>query len=232
VRRLIGLVVVLLALALGADRLGVLYAEHRVEAALQNAEGLPSDTDVTIHGFPFLTQVLRGKYDDIEVTVKPLQARGSVKVTRIHVHLRGAHVSLSDTVNSDVRSVPVDRVDGSVLISYADLARAAGNAVTLSFAGAGAVRVTGGVSVAGTRVDASGVGRVRFANNRIIFTVDGVTVDGRPAPAAVTGAVRQSLGFSVRLPSVPFHIELGSVRATADGLVVSASARRITLGVG
>jgi hypothetical protein len=218
-------------LFVGFDRLAVLYAEHRVEAAIQSAEALPADTNVKIHGFPFLTQMLREKYDDIEVIITPVLPRSGLHLTRIHVHLRGAHVSLADTINSDVRKVPVDRVDGTVLISYADLARSAGNAVTLSYAGAGAVRVAGRVSVAGNSVDATGVGHVRFANNRIVVTVSDVRVDGQPAPAAVAAAVRQKLAFSVPLPSVPFHIELGSVRVTADGLVVSATARRITLGV-
>src|SRR6266487_4063862 len=62
-----------------ADRVAVSAADAAVEKRL--AEQAPFDAsnkpDVSIRGFPFLTQALSGKYDDIEVSGDSLDRKST-----------------------------------------------------------------------------------------------------------------------------------------------------------
>src|SRR3954463_8421808 len=97
-RRLITFFVVLVALLVLADRLTVLYAENRLAGELKSTERLNSKPDVTIRGFPFLTQVVTGAYSHIEVVVKDYAPAHAITLDRIDVHLRHAHLSMSEAL--------------------------------------------------------------------------------------------------------------------------------------
>lgn len=60
-------VVALLAVLLAADRVTVIYAEHRVAARIKD-EGSPAPPHVRIAGFPFLTQVVARRLNKVVVT--------------------------------------------------------------------------------------------------------------------------------------------------------------------
>ena len=66
-RRLLIVLVVLAALLVVADRVGVVVAENRLAGQIQQQLVLDSKPDVSIHGIPFLTQAIRGRYKDIRV---------------------------------------------------------------------------------------------------------------------------------------------------------------------
>jgi hypothetical protein len=227
-RRLVGVVVVLLALLVGLDRVAVVYAQSRVAANIRVSQRLSQTPHVTIHGFPFLTQLFGGTYNDVEASLNAVH-RGSLTLTRIDVHLHRAQVPFGDVISNNVKRVPVERIDGTVTIGYADLATAGQSGLTLRYDGKGGVRVAGTVRVGGASIGADATGRIVVEGRRITVTVDNVTVGGQPAPAAVALAVRQTFSFSVALPTLPFGIELRSVRATPGGIVVTAVGTGITL---
>jgi hypothetical protein len=227
-RRLIGTVVVLIAVLVGLDRLAVVVAQSRVAANIRTSQHLSSTPKVTIHGFPFLTQLFGGTYHDIEASLDDVR-RGSLRLSRIDVHLRRAHVPFGDVIKGHVSSVPVDEVDGTVTVGYVDLAAADNSGLTLTYDGKGGVRVEGTVRVAGAGVSAAAAGQLSVGNGRIRVTVDNVTVGGQPAPAPLAAAVQRAFAFSVGVPSLPFNIEFRSVRATAHGIVITVVGHRITL---
>jgi hypothetical protein len=59
--------------------------------------------------------------------------------------------------------------------------------------------------------------------------VDTVTANGQSAPAAVAVLARRTFAFSVTLPTLPFGIELRSIKLSKEGVVISASGHRVTL---
>ena len=70
-RRLIKLLAVLGVLAvLGyfADRYLAHVAEGKIATVVQADAHLPARPAVNVHGFPFVTQLIGGKYHDVEVT--------------------------------------------------------------------------------------------------------------------------------------------------------------------
>src|SRR5437773_4699274 len=139
---------VLLVLALIADRVAAQAAQSAVAARLQTELKLADKPAVSVHGFPFLTQLFGGRYRDVEVIARGVTAQQFSDLT-VHAHLRGLHVPFSKLTSGDVDQVPVDHVAGTVGLPYDQIARAA-HIPGLSLSASGdSVRVAGTVTVLG-----------------------------------------------------------------------------------
>lgn len=221
-RRLIGAIVVLVTLFVLADRLTVGYAQRQVAKSVQQTERLASEPSVKIRGFPFLTQLVRGRYSDVDVTVRGYQRAPAIPLEELDVHLRGARVPLAQ-IRGTVSRVPVERVTATARIGYG----AFGNAhagLSFGYAGNNKVRVSGRVTVAGQPLRATATGRVRTVGNALSVVID--TVD----PAGAAGAAaREVFGVRTPLPALPFHFRLTSVRATPAGIELTGSADNVVL---
>lgn|SRR5437764_3617528 len=230
-RRLITTIVVLVAVFVLVDRVAVVYAEHRVASTVRKTENLATTPSVKIHGFPFLTQLVRQRFGDVEVVVKDFNRTGAVVVDRIDVHLHDARVNIGEALKGGGTRVPVRRVDGTATISYLSLNRAH-DGLSFGYAGAGRVHVTGGVSVLGRRITASATARMVLAGDGFSAAVDSITGGATAAAATVDRTVRRAFGVSTPLPRFPFHFTLTSVRATSAGIEVSGSASNVVLTTG
>lgn len=120
VRKLILTVVCLIAAAVLVDFGAAAYSEYRVSRGLREGAGLDSDPAVTITGFPFLTQAAEGRYRHIEIRAVgvPSDELGDVSV---EADLHGVEVSASDLIGGDVRTVPVEHIDGRIKIEATSL---------------------------------------------------------------------------------------------------------------
>ena len=73
----LGIVLVLVALFVVLDRVTVAYAENQAAQQMQS-QGFPTRPDVTIKGFPFLTQVAAKRLNDVHITASDVRpARSS-----------------------------------------------------------------------------------------------------------------------------------------------------------
>ncbi|HMC67850.1 MAG TPA: DUF2993 domain-containing protein, partial [Mycobacteriales bacterium] len=193
-----------------ADRVALAAAEHVVAGRIQTDQGLSERPDVTIHGFPFLTQALGGRYDRVTVHVRGLRNR-TVPVAKLTVDLSGVHVPLSAVTSGHLSRVPVDRATAKVLLSYDDVNAYLGKHLTVSEGDNGEVKVTGSVTVAGQSVSASASGKVDVRGNDLVV------------------AVGQGLDFTIPLGGLPFRIALVGAKATKAGIEVSATASGLVL---
>lgn len=214
VRRLVIVVAVIVALLVVLDRVAVVAADHVVAARIQTQEHLPSRPSVSIGGFPFLTQAIGGKYDDVTLTVHDFH-RAVVPVDTITVELHGVHVGLGAVFSQHLSSVPVDSATARVLLSYDDLnAYLRGKGVTVAPGGDGRVRVTGSVTVAGQTLSATGTATIDVTSDSLLLrAVNSVTI-------------------SVPLAGLPFGIALRSATATNRGIQVTATAQGLVLHPG
>lgn len=121
-RKLIVGLVFVLALALSADFGTAAYSEYRVSRALRDGGDLVSDPQVTIHGFPFLTQAADGRYGRVEIRAQDVPT-DYVEKTTIEATLRGVRIPASDLLDGSVRTVPMDQLDARVRIDATDLGR-------------------------------------------------------------------------------------------------------------
>jgi DUF2993 family protein len=224
---------VLLVLALIADRVAVRVAQSALADRIQSQAQLPSKPQVTAHGFPFLTQVFGGKYQDLEVTAQDVRAEQFSNLT-VHANLRGVHAPFSDLTGGRIEEVPVDHVQGTLALPYDQLARAVSIAgLTVNGDGQGGVRVSGHLTVVGRTLTASAHARVDVApDGKVVITADHAQVVGVTLPPAALRVLERQLSFAVPLGNLPFGLRLTRVEATASELRLTAEADGVLLRKG
>ena len=201
-RRLVLVVVLLVGLLALADRLGAFAAERVVAMRMQSDQSLAVRPDVTIDGFPFLTQMFRGHYDHVDVSVRDLR-RGSLDINKVVAHLSGVDVPFSRVVRQQVKRIVVQHADAEVDLNYDNVNELlSGKHLRLSEGVGGRVHVT------------ASAGPVHV-NGDFPLTVQG---------SAVVIALPAGASVQIPLPDLPFGITLQSARADGDGIVVRCSA--------
>ena len=220
-KRLVVTLVVLLALLLVADRAGAALASRAVATQVQTV-GAAAAADVEIGGFPFLTQAIAGRYDEVVVVARDVPAR-DLTVARLEATLRGVEVPLSQALSGSVQSVPVAGVDATALLAYDELARRAGREVTVAPAG-DRVRVTGSVQVLGQTVSATALSRVEVVGGEVVVTAESFEVGNAAADEAVTRALGDRLDLRIPVAGLPYGLQVTGVDVQPEGVLVRAQA--------
>jgi len=227
-RRLLIVLVVLAALLVAADRVGVAVAQNRLASEIQQQLDLDAKPGVSIRGIPFLTQAIRGTYKDIRMQLPDVDA-GDVRDLAVDARLQGAHVSLSDALGGNVDRIPVDQISGTLLIPYDQLARASGiSGLTITREG-DSLRLTGSVQVLGRSIKAEAVGRVEVNDGRIAINAEQAKVAGIPVPTAVLDEAARLLSFRVQPQNLPLNLRITAVHLTDTGLLVDAVSDDVVL---
>ena len=227
-RRLLIVLVVLAALLVVADRVGVVVAQNRLAGQIQQQLDLDRQPDVSIRGIPFLTQAVRGTYRDIRVQLPDVDA-GDVQNVAIDARLQGAHVSLSDALGGNVDRIPVDQISGTLLIPYDELAQASGISGLKITRDGNSLRLTGSVTVLGRSIDAEAVGRVEVTDGRIAINAEQAKVAGIPVPKPVLDEAARLLSFRVQPRNLPLNLRITAVRIADSGLLVDAVSDDVVL---
>ncbi len=123
-RRLLIVVLVLGVLFVVVDRVAVHFAESEAADKLKTSEGLTDTPDVSIKGFPFLTQVAGGELDDIEVGIRNYEAPSGdggekIRIDDLNADMKGVRFT------GDYSSATAATATGTALISYEELLRTA-----------------------------------------------------------------------------------------------------------
>ena len=176
-RALLVVLLLLGGLLLAADRGAEAFAEDRVAQLVAERGGLAGRPEVEIGGFPFLTQAVGGRYDDVRIGLTGADL-GQPEGTRADVSLRGVQVALSDVLSGSVQEVPVEGVDGTVTLPYGRLADVLGAGTTVTRDGEG-LRVQRTVEVAGLSLPLTARGTLTPATSTVRCTRS-------PWPARVT----------------------------------------------
>ena len=220
-------IVVLLALAVAADRIAVGIAEDRVAEQLASQSGLAGTPSVDIAGFPFLTQAVAGDYEDVRIALTA-DDLGQPAGTHADVALHGVHVPLSSVLSGSVSEVPVDRVDGTATLSYELLSAQLGGDTTLRREGDG-LRITKTVEVLGQTLPLTATGTVTLDGNDLVVDVDEASGAGVDVPDFLVDRVSGLLDIRYKIPALPFGLRLTSVEPGRDGVVVTVEARETVL---
>lgn len=220
-RKLLITVVVLAALLLVADRVAVSVAEGQVATQMRTAGALDKDPRVDIRGFPFLTQALAGRYDEIGVGTTDYE-RSGVRLRSLDVVLRGSRIPLADAARGEVDAVPVEGLTADAVVAYVDLAGKS-KVVGLRITPRGdEVELTGKVTVLGQTVSASARSRISLSGNRLVVRARSVKVLGQSS-ALLDRAVQRLLDVTVDVGRLPYGLRLTGVRVSPDGVRLEAS---------
>ncbi|MFJ8633761.1 DUF2993 domain-containing protein [Streptomyces sp. NPDC093568] len=168
---------VVLASFLGlADRWALLYAERRAADTLKTRLDLAAAPEVEIDGFPFLTQLADERLDSVKVTVPDVAAD---RVSLAQVTATASDVRLDADGPTSVHGADVPRLEGDVLLSFADLNRELGaSQVTFTGEGHDRVRARGTLPVAGHDLRLRAEARIVRDGDRGIAThIGGMRLD-------------------------------------------------------
>jgi hypothetical protein len=225
-------VAVLGGLFTAADRLAVSLAEDRAAEKLRSSAGLVGSPEVSVKGFPFLTQVAMKELDEIRIDLDGATASAggqSIRLDMMSVRLLG--VKLEDTFSS----ATADRATGTAHIGYEELSKASKQDVTIGYGGRDAagksqVKVIAQIPVPllGRTVERSVVSTVSIVSGDTV-RLRAESVPGSEIPG-VEEIVRKEIDFDRKIEGLPEGLKLDRVETTESGVEVSVTGRQVVLG--
>jgi hypothetical protein len=228
VRKLLIALVVLVLLLVLADRAAAFAAESIAAGDLRNQLNLTQKPDVTVHGWPFLTQLADGRYDDIEVSAHDVDVSQLAGLS-VDVHLIGAHIPAGDVIHRRVSNVPVDRVQGQVTVPYADIASASKvPGLQLHKSGDG-VAITAPLTVFGQRLSITATATVAVSGDALRIGAQAPKTGQGSLAGAALSQVLGALSFEVPLGRLPFGVQVTDVHPAAAGIVAAGRVDHVVL---
>lgn len=235
-RRLLVSVLVLALLAAGTDLAARLVAQRMLAQRVRTAAQLTGTPEVSIHGVPFLTQVIGGRYREVALTATDVPVGDDMTVDRIEALLRGMHLPVSELLGSGTTSVPVESVTASGTMGYVTLADAAarqlggsGFTVQLGQGGPGTVHATVTAELVGTSVTGEADATVRIVEGNLVLGFAEGAFGDLPAPLASRFAGLTAITLPLRLP---LGLSATGVTVGSSGVTVTARASDVVLAAG
>ncbi|MCX4973372.1 MULTISPECIES: DUF2993 domain-containing protein [unclassified Streptomyces] len=225
-----------------ADRVAVGFAEDEAADRIRTTEGLASTPDVSIEGFPFLTQVVGGEFDDVKIGIKDYEASttgtgdavSSIRIDDLNAEMHGVVFS------GDYSSATASTATGTATISYAELLKAAQSGPTdvttgvtaevvgLSDGGNGKIKVSVEATVLGTKLPqpVSVLSSVSVEGDTVKVHADSLPNLGVDL---AEDTVRTVTDFEQKIDELPGGIQLDKVVAAKDGVDISVKGSDIRL---
>ena len=206
----LGIVLVLAALFVVLDRVAVAYAENQAAKQMQS-QGFPAKPDVTIKGFPFLTQVAARRFNDVHITASDVPA-GPVKFSF-------AADATDVLLNPGFQSGTISHVTGTGVIPFSSVSSAlgaGGSGLRISSAGGNNVKVS--LNIAGFDVSMTGSVEQTGPNTLKVHLNQ---------PSGIPVSLPIPTDFTIHIPTLPFHLTIQSVKVTSQGVVVHATGSNI-----
>ncbi|GAA5177750.1 DUF2993 domain-containing protein [Rugosimonospora acidiphila] len=246
-KALLVLVVVVIAVAglfVIADRVAVIAAERTVadQAKKQlTAQGVssPSNPSVKIGGFPFLTQVVGGRYNKITIDIAKPSTR-DVTLDDLTVVATGVNASLGALINGS-GDITADHVAGTARLDWSsvsqliDLSQFGSGGATVAPLPNGEVQITAPVKVLTLSINVVATGSIQVVNDAAQVHINKVNVQGGNVPPIlqqVLGSLEQQLSFNVKIPPLPYHLKIQNVQAKQAGVTITATAANVPLNSG
>jgi hypothetical protein len=239
-RILLVVVVVLGGLFVLADRLAVNFAEGEVADKVKSREGLAATPDVSIKGFPFLTQVVGGSLDDVEIGISDYEAATgtggrTIRIDDLQADMKGVEFS------GDYSSATASSATGTASITYAELLKTAkseptqvvqgvtANVIGLSDGGNGKIKVAVEATVLGTKLP-----QPVYVLSTVTVSGDTVRVHADSLPSfggvkAAENEVRSITDFEQKIDDLPGGIKLDKVVAAKNGVEISVKGSNVRL---
>lgn len=224
-KAVVGTVVTLVVVGAGAvvaDRVALGVAEDRAREVVTQQLAVTGEPDVTIHGFPFLTQLLARELDDVDAAATGLTLEGidatDVRVTAQGVGLTEPHTVREATLAATLPPASLERV----------LAERVGLDVALTVDG-GVLRAGG--EVLGLALSAGIVPRVE--DGVLLVDLADValgerTLDVDDLPGGLGDEVT---GIEVPVEGLPDGVVLTSAAVVPGGVRVTAEGTDVVLPV-
>ncbi len=234
---LVGLVVV-------ADRVGVGVAEDRIAAqaatelrkAGATSRGEPA---VDIGGFPFLTQVLAGSYEQITITAQEAQS-GDIRLDTMKIVATDVKAEASDLINgrgpivatnlTGTATMNWDTVKSLVELSGLNVPFDPKQLQVTVVDNKVALRLP--VALAGFQTVLRASGEVAVADGKVTLQLTDIATEGTELPRAAKALLdqyRNRLRATIRTPQMPYSLVINKVQSSESGVLVVATATGVQL---
>ncbi len=238
---LVVLFLLLVGVFVASDRIAAYAAEQTVakqakqELVARNITAT-GDPKVSVDGFPFLTQVLRGRYDKITISVNQPTSQG-ITLDRLDVVATGVNAKASTLMNGS-GTVTADLVTGTATMGWPavlhliDLAGFSSEGASVTALPDGRVQIKGPVSALGVSTTVVATGTVGVSGGKARVTVTDITTEGGNVPDSLQQMLqdyKDALSRDIALPALPYHLVLRSARTSPQGLLVIATATDVPL---
>ncbi len=208
---LIAIIVILVAV----DRVGVVIAENQMASQIQK-QGFPTKPNVTIQGFPFLTQLAAKDFKTVVISASNV-TEGPLEIASLNATIHGMHI------NSSFSGATLDSINGSALIKFTALAHAGGipQGIMLSADGPDQIKATLNTPIG----DLSVVAQVTKTGPDTLNVK--VTQFG-DVPPSLLGNLAD---FNVTVPksALPAGLTIQSVSVTQQGVLITIVGHDTTL---
>ena len=222
-RKLLIVVIILAGLLFAADRIGVVVADHKIADQIQTTYQLPAKPAVSVHGFPFLTQVASGNYQDIQVSIGQLTTNG-VTVDNLVAQLTGVHAPLRDVLGNHPDTITAAKVSGTATVPFSSVRHRLPSGVTLSQDGS-AVKLSGTVRYLGLSLPVSADVALSPSGSGIAVTPTKITV--AHGSTGLSSLIAGQFKFVVPVTGLPLHLTINSVAVVNGGVRVGAVASNV-----
>lgn len=210
-RNALVVLVVVVALLVGADVGLRTVAESRVAGEMQQQLELPRPPDVELQGFPFLLHAFRRRFPQAELEITGIRASG-LPVDRVDVVLEGVRFDSLSVLAGGEGSVSASEGSGTVRVTddaITEYLEEQGLPLSVELLGREA-RVTGTVSLGPFEGEATAQGTLAVSDGTLEFRPDRIQVaDGIEVPQG-------AMAFRLDLPEVMPGIVYEEV-TVADG---------------
>ncbi|MDT0305540.1 DUF2993 domain-containing protein [Streptomyces sp. DSM 44917] len=218
---------ILLVLAVAADRVAVWIAQGEVASRARDSLALEAEPDVSIRGFPFLTQAAGGSLNRVDLGMDDYAAEvGGQSLTVQELDIELNDVELTDGYSSAVART----AEGEGLVAYEALTEAYGRllevggtgfGVEFGYAPEGRLSATLQASVLGQSIDLGEVvGDIVLEDGAIRLEVNEEDIPDAGGEAT-REAIREQLNEGRELSGLPEGITLESLTPTEDGLALA-----------
>ncbi|WP_168801557.1 LmeA family phospholipid-binding protein [Glycomyces buryatensis] len=240
-RILIPLVIVLAVVAIG-DRVANYLVERRIAtevADTADSYGAYSDQrpDVTVHGWPFLTQAWSGEFEQIDITLSDVGAEG---LTFPSLELVAYDVAADWRELRDGGDVVAQDLDVAGTVSTASVAQLLSERTGYDVAVAddgtatitASVEFTNPITGQATPVDVEATGQLELGDGTLSMTPDAIRSLTEGLPDGADQYIEQAasgLGTTVELPELPYNIQLTELGFSGGNVEISGSASEVTL---
>lgn len=221
-------VLVVVGLFVGADRLALKLVEDRLADELRDSQNA-REAEVSINGFPFLTQVASKELDEVDAKLSGVTTKNGERALRVsEFEITARDIKVSDNFATAVAAT----AEGTAYVTYKDLSAAADREVTVGYGGP-AQEGKAKVKVSG-KVEVPLIGReVERSTTSTISVEEGDTlrlhadaIPGSELPG-IEDLVRKKIDYTRKIDGLPDGVTLNSVEATREGVELNFSGKDV-----
>lgn len=217
-------VLAVLAVLIAGDRVANAVAQNVLATQLQSELSTPTKPEVSIGGFPFVTQVLGGSFSSVQVTADDAtvqEGATSVAIARLDATLTGI------TATDRYQNIVADRGEATALVDWTGVSALAGH--QLSYEADDRMRIDFSVPIGRLSIDGYITGRPQLDVEAQTITVADpqVNVASVDVPQAVVDAVSRIVLQPIPIQNLPYDISVTGLTVQPDGLLLSGTGQDI-----